>query len=68
MIEHVMSAVMCLCERVIVLHHGEQIATGTPDEIRRNPDVISAYLGKSTPTGKSARRRPLSNYHNRDTD
>lgn len=46
MIEHVMSAVMCLCERVIVLHHGEQIATGTPDEIRRNPDVIKAYLGE----------------------
>jgi branched-chain amino acid transport system ATP-binding protein len=46
MIEHVMSAVMCLCERVVVLHHGEQIASGTPDEIRRNPDVVKAYLGE----------------------
>jgi branched-chain amino acid transport system ATP-binding protein len=46
MIEHVMSAVMCLCERLIVLHHGEQIASGTPDEIRRNPDVVKAYLGE----------------------
>ena len=45
MIEHVMSAVMCLCQRVIVLHHGEQIAAGTPDEIRRERRVIEAYLG-----------------------
>lgn len=47
MIEHVMSAVMCLCQRVVVLHHGEQISTGTPDEIRRDRRVIEAYLGET---------------------
>jgi branched-chain amino acid transport system ATP-binding protein len=45
MIEHVMSAVMCLCQRIIVLQHGEQIASGTPDEIRNDRKVIDAYLG-----------------------
>jgi branched-chain amino acid transport system ATP-binding protein len=46
MIEHVMSAVMCLCQRIIVLHHGEQIAAGPPDEIRGDRGVIQAYLGE----------------------
>jgi branched-chain amino acid transport system ATP-binding protein len=47
MIEHVVSAVMCLCQRIIVLHHGELVAKGTPDEIRRDRRVIEAYLGES---------------------
>ena len=46
LIEHVMSAVMSLCQRVVVLHHGEQIAAGTPNEIGKDPAVMEAYLGK----------------------
>lgn len=45
MIEHVMQAVMALCDRVMVISYGEKIAEGTPEEVTRNPDVISAYLG-----------------------
>lgn len=45
MIEHVMRAVMALCEQVLVINYGEQIATGTPEEVTKNPAVITAYLG-----------------------
>ena len=44
-IEHVMRALMELCTRIVVLHHGERIATGTPDEIGADPQVLAAYLG-----------------------
>jgi len=46
MIEHDMSVVMDLSQQVHVLDFGKRIASGTPDEGRRNPDVIRAYLGE----------------------
>ncbi|HYF90764.1 MAG TPA: ABC transporter ATP-binding protein [Symbiobacteriaceae bacterium] len=46
MIEHVMQAVMALCENVHVIHHGVKIAEGTPMEVTRNETVIKAYLGE----------------------
>ncbi len=46
LVEHKMKLVMGLCERLIVLHHGEFLAEGTPDEIRNNSDVRRVYLGE----------------------
>jgi len=46
MIEHVMRAIMGVCDRIMVLHHGEKIADGTPKEIATSKKVIEVYLGE----------------------
>jgi branched-chain amino acid transport system ATP-binding protein len=45
LIEHLMKAVMGLCDRILVLHHGRPIALGTPDAVAEDETVITAYLG-----------------------
>ena len=45
LIEHIMQAVVSLCEEVIVLHHGEKIAEGTPEQVMNDPLVMEVYLG-----------------------
>jgi branched-chain amino acid transport system ATP-binding protein len=49
-IDHDMRLIMRLCRRLHVLAHGQTIAEGTPDEVRRNPAVVAAYLGSAGAT------------------
>jgi branched-chain amino acid transport system ATP-binding protein len=52
MIEHVMKAIMSLCDRIMVLHHGQKIAEGTPQEIAGSAQVIKVYLGERAHAGR----------------
>ncbi|CAB1065755.1 Branched-chain amino acid transport ATP-binding protein LivG (TC 3.A.1.4.1) [Olavius sp. associated proteobacterium Delta 1] len=51
MIEHVMRAIMNLCGRILVLHHGEKIVEGTPQEIATSKTVMKVYLGDKAHAG-----------------
>ena len=51
MIEHVMKAIMNVCERIMVLHHGAKIAEGTPQEIATSKTVVKVYLGEKSHAG-----------------
>jgi branched-chain amino acid transport system ATP-binding protein len=48
LVEHNMAVVMSVCESVHVVDHGETIASGTPEHVKKDPAVLAAYLGKST--------------------
>jgi branched-chain amino acid transport system ATP-binding protein len=50
--EHVMRAVMALSHQIVVLHHGQKICEGTPEEVARDPQVLECYLGSAREEGQ----------------
>ncbi len=54
LVEHKMKLVMGICERIVVLHHGELLADGTPMEVQNNADVKRVYLGQGRSGGHAA--------------
>ncbi len=60
-IEHVMKAVMGLCDRILVIHHGKRIALDTPQAVCDDDRVIEAYLGEKYAAAKAQRMRVADN-------
>jgi ABC-type branched-subunit amino acid transport system ATPase component len=48
LVEHVMSAVRAIADRVVVLHAGRKILEGEPEEVLSHPEVVATYLGQDT--------------------
>ena len=46
-VEHVVGALVALSHRIVVLHHGQKIAEGKPEEVAKHPDVLQAYFGEA---------------------
>jgi branched-chain amino acid transport system ATP-binding protein len=58
LVEHHMDVVMPTCDRITVLNYGRRLADGTPGEIRKHPEVIKAYLGKSSRQRRATEPKP----------